>query len=88
MLLIGYLFLAGMYPTVVLADSPATEEKRKEGTNQGLTLDEIARGLKSAAKNVEEEIPKIGSAIGNAVKKITEKEHDKPSQEKQTKPGK
>lgn len=50
----------------------------KTGSNQGLTLDEIGRGLKSAAKNIEEEIPKIGPAIGKTFKQVTggEKETD------------
>ncbi|MBX3369696.1 MAG: hypothetical protein KF793_04825 [Nitrospira sp.] len=43
----------------------------KAGANQGLTLDQIGRGLKSAARNVEEEIPKIGPAIGKTFKQVT-----------------
>jgi hypothetical protein len=43
----------------------------KAGSNQGVTLDEIGRGLKSAAKNIEEEIPKIGPAIGKTFKQVT-----------------
>lgn len=43
----------------------------KAGSNQGMTLDEIGRGLKSAAKNLEEEIPKIGPAIGKTFKQVT-----------------
>ncbi len=52
----------------------------KSGPNQGLTLDEIGRGLKSAAKNIEEEIPKIGPAIGKTFKQATggEKETSPP----------
>jgi hypothetical protein len=53
----------------------------KAGSNQGVTLDEIGRGLKSAAKNIEEEIPKIGPAIGKTFKQVTsgEKEtHNSP----------
>jgi len=45
--------------------------KTKAGSNQGMTLDEISRGLKSAAKNIEEEIPKIGPAIGKIFKQVT-----------------
>jgi hypothetical protein len=43
----------------------------KAGSNQGLTLEEIGRGLKSAARNIEEEIPKIGPAIGKTFKQVT-----------------
>ncbi|MGC3976413.1 MAG: hypothetical protein QM771_18805 [Nitrospira sp.] len=45
--------------------------KNKPGASQGLTIDEISRGLKSAARNIEEEIPKIGPAIGKTFKQIT-----------------
>jgi hypothetical protein len=45
-------------------------------------VDDLGRGLKSAAQNVEKEIPKIGSAIGETFKKITDKRSDKrPTQE-------
>lgn len=53
----------------------------------GITVEHLKQGLKSAAHNVEKEIPKIGSAIGNTVKKLTDKEPTKqspqePSQQK------
>lgn len=49
----------------------------KVGSNQGLTLENIGRGIKSVAKNIEEEIPKIGPAIGDTFKKVTGNEKDK-----------
>lgn len=57
--------------------SSTSDDNRKTGDGKGVTVDDIGRGLKSAANNVEKEIPKIGSAIGNAVKKITEKGSEK-----------
>ena len=63
----------------------------KAGANQGLTLDQIGRGLKSAARNVEEEIPKIGPAIGKTFKQVTgngkqtETSKETPSQSPQPK---
>ena len=63
----------------------------KAGSNQGVTLDEIGRGLKSAAKNIEEEIPKIGPAIGKTFKQVTgngkqtETSKETPSQSPQPK---
>jgi hypothetical protein len=33
--------------------------------HNGLTLKDVGRGLKSAAKNIGDEIPKIGSAVAN-----------------------
>ena len=68
-----------MYRTIVIAAilavgltvAIAFAENRKTGEDKGITLDGLGRGLKSAAHNVEKEIPKAGSAIGSAFKKIT-----------------
>ena len=61
--------------------SASAESQNAEG-NKGITVDDLGRGLKSAAQNVEKEIPKIGSAIGETFKKITDKRSDKrPTQE-------
>lgn len=49
----------------IAAQTPKSEE------DKGTTLEDLGRGLKSAAQNVEKEIPKIGSAIGAAFRKIT-----------------
>ena len=60
----------------------ASAENQKAEGNKGITVDDLGRGLKSAAQNVEKEIPKIGSAIGETFKKITDKRSDKkPAQE-------
>ena len=60
----------------------ASAESQKAEGNKGITVDDLGRGLKSAAQNVEKEIPKIGSAIGETIKKITDKRSDKkPTQE-------
>jgi hypothetical protein len=60
----------------------AFAENQKAEGNKGVTADDLGRGLKSAAQNVEKEIPKIGSAIGETFKKITGKRSDKkPAQE-------
>jgi hypothetical protein len=59
------------------AASSTAADNPKTGNGTGITIDDLGRGLKSAANNVEKEIPKIGSAIGNAVKKITEKGSEK-----------
>lgn len=77
------LLLFGLSQTAEAA-SNATDNQQSEGS-KGVTVDDMVRGLKSAAQNVEKEIPKIGSAIGNAVKKITEKEPEKPSSQEPSK---
>jgi hypothetical protein len=58
----------------------ASAEGQKTEGSKGITVDDLGRGLKSAAQNVEKEIPKIGSAIGRTVKKITGKDSDKPAE--------
>jgi len=60
----------------------ASSESQKAEGNKGITVDDLGRGLKSAAQNVEKEIPKIGSAIGETFRKITDKRSDnRPTQE-------
>ena len=78
-MLVAILLVSGLIQTAIAVESRTT------GESQGLTVDDLGRGLKSAAKNVEQEIPKIGSAIGSAIKKITEKGQDKPSSPKPAK---
>jgi len=74
------LLLLGLSQTAESASNSVDNQKTEEG--KGMTVETIGRGLKSAAQNVEKEIPKIGSAIGEAFKKITEKSSDnKPPQE-------
>ena len=66
--------------TPISAAAAAATETNRVGSDQGLTLENIGRGIKSAAKNIEEEIPKIGPAIGDTFKKMTgsDKEKDPP----------
>ena len=60
----------------------ASAESQKAEGNKGITVDDLGRGLKSAAQNVEKEIAKIGSAIGETFRKITDKRSDnRPTQE-------
>jgi hypothetical protein len=78
-MLVAILSVSGFIQTAIAAESRTT------GESKGLTVDDLGRGLKSAAKNVEQEIPKIGSAIGSAFKKISEKGSEKPAPQKLTK---
>ena len=71
-----------------LAQAAIAADSSNSGGNKGITIDDYARGLKSAANNIEKEIPKMGSAIGSAFKKITEKGSDKPSPQEPAKQGK
>jgi hypothetical protein len=81
-MIVAVLSFSALVQAAIAAESRTTEESK------GLTVDDLGRGLKSAAKNVEKEIPKIGSAIGNAFNKITEKGQDKPSPQQPAKQNK
>jgi hypothetical protein len=64
-------------PNISLAAASDTREAQKADSSHGLTLDDIGRGLKSAAKNIGDEIPKIGPAIGDTFKKVTGQDKEK-----------
>jgi hypothetical protein len=71
------LLLFGLSQIAESASNSAVNQNT--GGSKGTTVEDRRRGLKSAAQNVEEEIPKIGSTIGNAVNKMTENEPEKQS---------
>lgn len=72
---IAGLLMVGLSLTTVSASH--SEDNHKTEHTTGITAEELVRGLKSAARTIEQEIPKIGSAIGETFKKFTEKHPDK-----------
>ena len=78
MIIILALLVVGLVQTVATAPSSAADRRNTEG-DKGVTVDSLGRGVKSAAQNIEKEIPKMGSAIGAALKKITEQGSGKQS---------
>ena len=66
----------------VSAESPQTER------NKGLTVEDLARGVRSAARNIEKEIPKIGPAIGKTITSITGNSSEKKQTQQHTSPKK
>jgi hypothetical protein len=57
-------------------------ESQQTERSKGLTLDDLARGVRSAAQNIEKEIPKIGPAVGKTLKSITgNSSEQKPTRE-------
>ena len=84
MVIIAALLALGLTQAAA-ADSSTSAGSGKTEDSKGITVDDLGRGLKSAAKNIEQEIPKMGSAIGNAFKKITEKGSEKPSSQEPAK---
>ena len=77
-IIIVALLLLGFIQTVTTAPSSSADRRNTEGS-RGITVDDLGRGVKSAAQNIEKEIPKMGSAIGSAFKKITEQGSGKSS---------
>ena len=82
---IAALLVVGLTQAAAAADASTSADNRKTEKSKGITVDDLGRGLKSAAQNIEKEIPKMGSAIGNAVKKITEKGPERPSSQEPAK---
>lgn len=72
---IACLFAMGSFLVIGAEWTSAASQKTEGG--KGITVEDLGRGLKSAAQNVEKEIPKIGPAIGETFKKAMSKESDK-----------
>lgn len=77
-MIIVTLFVVGFIEAITTVPSSSADRQNTEGS-KGVTVDDLGRGIKSAAQNIEKEIPKIGSAIGSAFKKITEQGSGKSS---------
>ena len=67
---------------IVSADSSPAAEAQKNDEHKGVTVDDLTRGVRSAGKNIENEIPKIGPAIGETFKHITGKGSKKQTDDK------
>lgn len=69
-------------------DNQPSNDKHKAENGKGVTVEDLARGLKSAAQSIEKEIPKIGPAIGETFKTLSGKGSGKsspPTSEKEKK---
>jgi peptidoglycan hydrolase CwlO-like protein len=77
-MIIAAVFVIGFIEAITTVPSSSADRQNTEGS-KGVTVDDLGRGVKSAAQNIEKEIPKMGSAIGNAFKKITEQGSGKSS---------
>ena len=79
--ILACLIVLGLSPAIEAAsDSP---DNQKSEANKGIKVEDLGRGLKSAAQNIEREIPKIGPAIMGTIKKITSKEKEQKKQSPQ-----
>jgi hypothetical protein len=70
--------LLAMGSELVSAESQQTERSK------GLTVDDLARGLRGAAQNIEKEVPKIGPAVGKTLKSIGENSSEKKRTQEST----
>lgn len=73
LLIVGVNCGAGAAETETSGGSQSSTDKHKTDSGKGLTVEDLARGLKSAAQSIEKEIPKIGPAIGDTFKNLTGK---------------
>lgn len=55
---------------VVCAAESRQAQSQQAEPGKGLTVEDLARGVRSTAQNIEKEIPKIGAAIGKTVQSI------------------
>lgn len=85
--IIAIVLVAGLISVAAPSESRSADNRKTE-ESKGITVDDLGRGLKSAVNNVEKEIPKVGSAIGNVLKKITEKTPEKQSSQEPAKQNK
>lgn len=72
--------------TVLLAMGSVTSAADSQQTERGkgLTVDDLVRGARGAAQNIEQEIPKIGPAVGKALKSISANSSGKTQPQPQT----
>ena len=84
-IIIVALLVVGLTQAAAATDASTSADNRKTEEGKGITVEDLGRGLKSAAQNIEKEIPKIGTAVGTAVKKITGKGPEKPSSQEPAK---
>lgn len=64
--------MSGVLNFLLIAGSVSAASATQQADNhKGMAVEDLAHGLRSAAQNIEKEIPTIGPAIGKTVKSIT-----------------
>ncbi len=69
---LGLLTVLLLLENVVCAAESQQARPQQTETSKGLTVEDLARGVRSAAQSIEKEIPKIGPAIGKTVRAMRE----------------
>lgn len=67
---LGFLTVLLILGNVVRAAESQQAQSKQAEPGKGLTVEDLARGVRSAAQNIEKEIPKIGAAVGKTVQSI------------------
>lgn len=67
---LGFLTVLLVMGNVVCAAESQQAQSQQAEPGKGLTVEDLARGVRSAAQNIEKEIPKIGAAVGKTVQSI------------------
>jgi len=67
---IGLLTILLVMGNAVGAAESQTAKSRQAEPGKSLTVNDLTRGVRSAAQNIEKEIPKIGAAVGKTLKSI------------------
>jgi hypothetical protein len=79
---LGFLTVLLVLGNVVSAAESQQAQSQQTEPNKGFTVEDLARGVRSAAQNIEKEIPKIGAAVGKTIRSIAsngpEKKPDVP----------
>jgi len=79
---LGFLTIFLLMGNAVDAAESQTAQSQQAEPGKGLTINDLTRGVRSAAQNIEKEIPKIGAAVGKTLKSIgsniSETQRDRP----------
>jgi hypothetical protein len=75
---LGLLAILLVMGNAVGAAESQTAQSQQAEPGRGLTVNDLTRGVRSAAQNIEKEIPKIGAAVGKTLKSIGSNNSEKP----------
>ena len=75
---LGLLTVLLVMGNAVGAAESKTAQPQQAEPGKGLTVEGLTRGIRSAAQNIEKEIPKIGAAVGKTLKSIGSNNSEKP----------
>lgn len=79
---LGFLTVLLVMESAVCSAEPQKSQSQHTEPGKGVTVEDLTRGVRSAAQNIEKEIPKMGAAVGKAIKSIgansSKKKQDNP----------